>query len=312
MRVSNKNGAAIAFGERQGRISVPQNLSAREIERRLIALPVAPESDITLLTAHNRIGSQFETAFEAQVRRDREFARIEALTCLEPIADRLSCDKRSPCGEAFCATCGRLFRRWFIGQTLRIARDHDLQVLTVALEVIPPLALLSCDIPSLKRRTAQRIRRAAPSAQLVVGGIEAEYQSHENVFLVHAHLLISRLPDKEMKALRSAFSDIDVTRPVKLQELKDAPRQVSYLLKFVTYHRPVPQNGSRRSLAMPLPNHAFAQLALWRSRYGFFDFIFMKGIRRKGGDLVQIEKEKGATRMRRLRRLRRLRPSRRD
>jgi len=168
-------------------------------------------------------------------------------------------------------------------------------VLTVALDVVSTAELPSCDIRTLKRRAAQRIRRAAPSAQLVLGGIEAEFRHQENVFLVHAHLLISRLPDEEMKALRSAFSDINVTHPVKLQELRDATRQISYLLKFVTYHRPVPQKGSRRSSAIPLPTHAFAQLALWRARYEFFDLVFMKGIRRKGGDLVRIEQEKGAT-----------------
>ena len=81
-------------------------------------------------------------------------------------------------------------------------------------------------------------------------------------------------------------------RAVKVQELRDPAAQISYLLKFTTFHRPGSQNGSRRPRAVPLPDDALKQLTLWRARHGFFDFLFMIGLRRRGGDLVQIDNEK--------------------
>jgi hypothetical protein len=81
---------------------------------------------------------------------------------------------------------------------------------------------------------------------------------------VHAHLLVSRLPRDELMALRSAFADIDVTRAVKVQPLRDPPAQISYILKFTTFHRPGSQNGSRRRTAIPLPDQALKRLTLWR------------------------------------------------
>ena len=86
--------------------------------------------------------------------------------------------------------------------------------------------------------------------------------------------------------------DIGVARPVKLQTLRDAPKQISYLMKFSTFHRPGSQKGSRRRTAIPLPDHALKQLDPWRARYGFLDFVFMLNLRRKGGNLVRIDDKK--------------------
>ena len=141
----------------------------------------------------------------------------------------------------------------------------------------------------LKRRVSQRIRRAAPSAHFVLGGIEADYRHGDDSFLLHAHLLVSRLPRDEVKALRAAFAEIGVTRAIKVQPLRDPVTQISYLLKFTTFHRPGSQNGSRRPSAIPLPSEALKQLTLWRAQHGFLDYIFMMGLRRRAGDLVQIE-----------------------
>jgi hypothetical protein len=152
--------------------------------------------------------------------------------------------------------------------------------------------LTDFDVKVLKPRVAQRFRRAAPSAEFVLGGIEAEYRENDDSFLVHAHLLVSRLPRDELKSLRSAFADVGVTRAVKVQAIRAPAAQISYLLKFPTFHRPAPQNGSRRPKAIPLPGHALRQLTLWRARHGLLDFVFMMHLRRRGGDLMRIDNEK--------------------
>jgi len=282
------------FNPSSAPVRIPQNIPARESARALLALRVPREFDIARLRPHNLPRAQrFETEADARARRDTEHERFERITGLAHVANLLfQCEGESPCAEAYCPSCGRLFRRWLTGQALRLQADLDLEVITVALELVPTQMLPDCDVKVVKTRVAQRFRRAAPSAKFVLGGIEAEYLRGDDAFLVHAHLLVSRLPRDELKALRSAFADIDVARAVKVQAMRDPAAQISYLLKFTTYHRPGSQNGSRRPTAIPLPDHALKQLTLWRARHGFLDFVLMMGLRRSGGDLVRIENRK--------------------
>ena len=257
------------FNPSSAPVRIPQNIPARESARALLALRVPREFDIARLRPHNLPRAQrFETEADARARRDTEHERFERITGLAHVANLLfQCEGESPCAEAYCPSCGRLFRRWLTGQALRLQADLDLEVITVALELVPTQMLPDC-------------------------GIEAEYLRGDDAFLVHAHLLVSRLPRDELKALRSAFADIDVARAVKVQAMRDPAAQISYLLKFTTYHRPGSQNGSRRPTAIPLPDHALKQLTLWRARHGFLDFVLMMGLRRSGGDLVRIENRK--------------------
>jgi len=292
-------------------VRIPQNIPARFRARGLLALRVAPNFDIARLRpAALPRDQRFETAADARARRDKELERFEGIGGLTQVADRLFwCDDEFPCAEVYCAVCGRRFRRWFISQALEHQGRLDLEFITIAIELVPTQMLPKCDLIVVKPRIAQRFRRAAPSAKFVLGGIEAEYLQDDDAFLVHAHLLVSRLPIDEMKALRSAFVHIDVERTVKAQALRNPATQISYALKFTTYHRPGPQNGSRRPRAFPLPDRALEALTLWRARHGFLDFVFMMGLRRRGGDLVRIDKRKRrpsrpSSRPRGLRRLR--------
>jgi hypothetical protein len=273
---------------------IPQNVSARETAGRLLGLPVRRQFDIAHLRPEDLPrGQRFETAADARFRRDAELVRFERIPGLTEVADRLFwCEDESPCAEVSCPICARLFRRWLISQALRQQRDLDPEVLTIALELVPSKKLRKLDLRLLKRRTSQRIRRAAPSACFALGGIEADYRQRDDTFLVHAHLLVSKLPRDEWKALRSAFADIGVTRPVKVQRLRDPAAQISYMLKFTTFHRPGSQKGSRRPTAVPLPDQALKRLMLWRARHVFLDFVMMMGLRRRGGDLVRIEDAK--------------------
>jgi hypothetical protein len=273
---------------------IPQNKPARESARALLKLPVPRGFDIARLRPSELPrGKRFETVDDTRARRDAELERFEQIPGLAHVADRLHfCTAETPCAQVYCPICGRRFRRWFTGQALRLQADLDLEVITVALELVASEELTQCDLLVAKRRVAQRFQRAAPSVEFVLGGIEAEYRERDDAFLVHAHLLLSRLPPHELIALRSAFADVGVTRGVKAQTLRDPPTQISYALKFTTYHRPGTQNGSRRPRAFPLPDRALKQLTLWRARHGFLDFVFMMHLRRRGGDLVRIDKRK--------------------
>jgi hypothetical protein len=179
-----------------GHERIPQNASAHDSAQAILGLPVPREFDIARLRPDSLPrGDRFETVADARARRDSELDRLKRIAELTRVADRLLfCSAESPCAQVYCAVCARLFRRWLTGQALRHQRAVDLRVLTVALELVPSKRLAKCDLLVVKRRAAQRFRRAAPSAEFVLGSIEAEYRQGGDAFLLHAHCLVTHLP----------------------------------------------------------------------------------------------------------------------
>ena len=76
--------------------------------------------------------------------------------------------------------------------------------------------------------------------------------------------------------LEAALRDSGTADPVMPKPLRNPDKQLSYCIKFVTYHQP----GRRR---VRLPPDRLVELAAWCSRHRFEDFLFAYGARRRGG-----------------------------
>ena len=79
--------------------------------------------------------------------------------------------------------------------------------------------------------------------------------------------------------LEAALQNSGTAYPVDHVPLRDPDEQLSYCIKFVTYHRP----GRRR---VPLPPDRLLELAAWCAPHRFEDFLFAYGARRRGGRRV--------------------------
>ena len=62
-----------------------------------------------------------------------------------------------------------------------------------------------------------------------------------------------RRPPRFLGAASSELSDFGDAVPLKVEALNDDARQLSYLTKFTTYHRPLKRGPGRPSPAFPLP-----------------------------------------------------------
>ena len=71
--------------------------------------------------------------------------------------------------------------------------------------------------------------------------------------------------------------------------LNDDERQLSYLVKFLTDHRPGRRRGSRPPQAYPLPAERLLEPTNWWSRYQLTDLLFLYGARRRGMRIVVDE-----------------------
>ena len=75
--------------------------------------------------------------------------------------------------------------------------------------------------------------------------------------------------------------------PIQTDELRDLRKQLSYLVKFHTYHRPGQSRANRRARAYPLPPDRLAEFASWCSQYRLEDFLFVYGRRKRGRNIVE-------------------------
>ena len=137
-----------------------------------------------------------------------------------------------------------------------------------------------------RRQARRRCRRNAsdPCGRLIVGGIEAEWNSAQSRWRLHAHLVVIGATAALINNLRPAFLSSE-ERALKVQALRDPDRQLSYLVKFVTYFRPRRQTGPSR--AVPPPRARFLELAAWRGRYRPRDFLFLFGARLGADDRIR-------------------------
>lgn len=190
------------------------------------------------------------------------------------------------CGQPICPICARLFRRWLFGQSSAIVQQdpRPKHVVTLYIEQFPAGLLSECDIASVDRRIRARFRRNLPGRSIAIGGIEVSFDA--GVWLVHGHFLLLGPTRAELNKLADAFGTKGVRRASLVQPVRDLTAQSSYLLKFVTYHRPGSQAGQRRPRAYPLPASALHELATWSSEAAFTDFLFLFGARRRGARIV--------------------------
>jgi hypothetical protein len=122
----------------------------------------------------------------------------------------------------------------------------------------------------------------------VIGGIEIIYKAKKRVWVLHTNLVMIGGKRAARKKFAQGFKGGDIERPIIRARLKKPPKQLSYVLKFSTYHRPYEQQVSAKSPAKPLNPKEHAALLKWMSKFEFQDFLVLVNARRKGGTRVVL------------------------
>lgn len=232
-------------------------------------------------------GKRFETPADARresLRSEKELQKAGASALAEYLADCRG--GHYDCVKTYCPACARRFRRWYTGELLRLyPPETKANIVTILLEKSETLSNLE---PRAWHRTIRhRLAAVGLGDEMVVGGIEVAWRAREKLWVLHAHLAISNCTSKQYKKLNTDLDDDDVSRPVLGQELQDRAEQLSYTLKFVTYHRPHPQRGKSKPKALSLNRKQHVELVRWMGQYKFTYFLFLFGCRRVGNELVR-------------------------
>lgn len=232
---------------------------------------------------------QFETRRMAQAysRADERRLRAGGKAAREHAKILRRCRRKTsdPCERATCRVCTREFRYLVSRQLIKLTNPSAV-IVTINLARFDQGALKNAKLATIKDSLRTRCDRAGLRGVLIAGGIEAEWNSAESKWRLHAHLVVIGATPASIDNLRPTSSS-SPDRAFKVQALRDQERQLSYLLKFVTYFRPRRQTGPSRSRAVPLPKARFLELAAWRSQYRPRDFLFLYGARLGAGDRIR-------------------------
>jgi hypothetical protein len=253
-----------------------------------------PQHDIRLLRPRSLpLGQRFEASEDVHNYSQDSEEKLGLSDCREDrrLADDLSECRTSDrnCGLPSCPICARLFRIWFVGELLRIIEkvgSAQVRIETILLDQAPYDQIDTLDIKGYDALLRKRLSRNGLADVAIIGGYENVYRAQSKSWMLHLNLVIIGGKVEAMRAFENTFSKSPLQKPTMLQTLEDLKRQLSYILKFVTYHRPFAQLGSTKSTPVPLNQREHRALVSWMAQWRFQDFMFLFNARREGARIV--------------------------
>lgn len=233
-----------------------------------------------------RVRRFIETRSEAEQYRTRNLRAVKSARGFPRLRGRmLRCDDGALCEELLCSRCARRYRVWFAGQCLRFAVDRvEAHIVTIQLVAVRGDLLHTVNVRAEHERLRKRLIRCG--VRSAIGGTEADYDAPNDRWVVHVHLLVFGEIESAIARLKVMARGDGLERPVKCQRVRDRLSQVTYLQKFVTYHRPGKTGAGGKGLPYPLKPRHVAELARWFGHRRFGDFAFLLGFRRRGSRIV--------------------------
>jgi hypothetical protein len=236
---------------------------------------------------------RFETVGDIKGRKEK---LIKILEGREPdIADALQqcAPFASRCLTPGCPECSRLYRGYLFSETVRINElplAGPREIVTVYLATIPAGSLSRVSVKAEHRKFQKRLERLGFRGSLLIGGTEVAYKAAERTWVLHLHILAIGVDPAAWERLRKSMGNTGRAIPLKRDPLRDATRQLGYLQKWLTLHRPGRRFGQTPATASPLKDREVAELFRWWANHRLEDFMFLFGARRRG---ARIEPEVG-------------------
>jgi hypothetical protein len=252
-----------------------------------------PKYDIALLRpAEMAKGKRFETLADAREESERSEKLLLSFSGGNKVIGEYLQECRDgyyECNKPFCPICARQFRRWFIGELLRVTNGRDqVHIYTVLLKEATTHKINELDPAPFRAFMRKRLERSNLGNVSVIAGFEIVYKAKRRVWVLHINLVMFGGDKSARKRFKEMFHTDEIDRPLLQAALKDRAEQLSYVLKFTTYHRPYEQQGATRSEAKPLNPSEHAALLKWMSQFEFADFMLLINARRQGGNKIVL------------------------
>jgi hypothetical protein len=251
--------------------------------------------DVTLLSPPFLDKSKrFETVADA-IAESMRSEDVLKITNRAVLPQQYLCECRAGdyrCERTYCPICARDFRRWFTGETLRVVELYPKRSRVMTLLLAKSRNIHDLDPASYRHVLRTWLNKAGLHSVSVIGGFEIVYRAQDKSWVLHINLLFLGGTKLAISQFGDSFAFSEFLRPTQMVPVNESAKQLSYLLKFTTYHRPLRQTGSRRSPAKPLNAREHVTLVQWMSKFEFTDMMFLYGVRRKGHRLRPTAREK--------------------
>lgn len=198
------------------------------------------------------------------------------------------------CLLPICPICARDYRRFFISEVLRIYTENPdgAQTATAYLGSYKAGNLKDASLNKAHERFRKQLQRCGFSGAGVIGGTEVTYRHETNDWLLHIHLLSLGASEQAWENLEKPMSKYGIHDPLRIEPVNDHIKQLSYIQKFHTYHRPGTPRGNNPARAMPLKEDQLCELASWACNHDFPEFTFCFGVQKRNGRLWVRDKLK--------------------
>lgn len=204
------------------------------------------EFDIAVLRFPNLSKSErFETEDDVYERVDYIVPNLNGrlpriALRVENCAKGLKTNGVKNCLLPICPNCGRQYRRTLIGDFFKIynLNPDGAQTATAYLGEYEAGTLKSASLGTAHDRFRKKLERCDFGGAIVIGGTEATYRNELNDWLLHLHLLSLGASSQAWENLEKCMSKYGIHDPLRIEPVNDPIKQLSYLQKFCTYHRP--------------------------------------------------------------------------
>jgi hypothetical protein len=247
-----------------------------------------PQHDITkLLPQDLEKGDRFETIDDVKIESERSELLFKRSSGRKLATNLQDCrEDHQRCDQTYCPLCARVFRTWFIGELLRLSEGKRVNMFTVLLKKAEPDKINELNPKNFRGVLRQRLLRAGLTDAVVIGGFENAYRARQKKWVLHINLVVIGGKQAAMDKFQQSFTNSEIERPVVTAKLNDSAKQLSYTLKFTTYHRPYEQRGGKKGHATPLNAPEHLALVQWMSKRSFKDFMFLFNARQSVDSIV--------------------------
>lgn len=192
------------------------------------------------------------------------------------------------CEPALTAACPLFVRKWQVYVASRMLKafrkfsnDEIFMVTIGGRQTLTPPEFAGFDIKKFRNRVRKRLERHLPEQAVVFGACEFDFDSQIGVFRPHCHVFIAGVPRPILEAARQHYlpeRNYGLKSLMRIDEVTDLPRQLSYALKTVIYRRP-PRVSRWRAKGRRLRVSHFRMHMAHLDQHQLGDFIFCMNAR---------------------------------
>lgn len=187
------------------------------------------------------------------------------------------------CCMTYCPICARRYRVALIAEELRLLKNYECaSIAVVLLAEAPTTEIDKLDPKHHEQWLRKRLSRGGFDKNPVIAAFEIVYKAKTRKWVLHVNVCAFGCDDADV--LQKALNP-GTRKGIECAPVEDPAKQLSYVPKFTTYHRPYKRTRNEKSKAVPLNDPQHYELVSWMRKREFSDFMLLANARRRSAKI---------------------------